>query len=398
MSLVSTLELSAAEGECWDAVVIGAGPAGSVAAYLLARAGGRVLLIERKPLPRYKVCGACLSSSAVALLNQLGLGTLLENLPQVPLERMLLRRGNAGCVIPLRTHSGPGYAIAREDLDEALARAAVGAGAELVLGSTGHVQATSAPRCEQRRVRLHGSGQTAHVVTRTVILATGLGGLARTTNHELPERVERRARVGIGGTFSVEDGGTCPAEAILMAVGRHGYLGAVRLADGRINLAAAVDRPWLRQCGGASQAAQRLLHENGLPHEWLSTASDWSGTPALTRRPLRVASWRVLVAGDAAGYAEPFTGEGMTWAIGAGRAAAQLTLAALDHWSEQIEMRWQSWYTRMLRGRQRRCQRLAEWLRHPWIVDFGVRAAGQLPRVAALVARRIHQPVAESFP
>src|SRR5690606_7579051 len=114
VSLVSTLELSAAEGECWDAVVIGAGPAGSVAAYLLARAGGRVLLIERKPLPRYKVCGACLSSSAVALLNQLGLGTLLENLPQVPLERMLLRRGNAGCVIPLRTHSGPGYAIARE--------------------------------------------------------------------------------------------------------------------------------------------------------------------------------------------------------------------------------------------------------------------------------------------
>ena len=49
----------------WDAVVIGAGPAGSVAASLLARTGRRTLLVERATFPRTKVCGGCLAPAGV---------------------------------------------------------------------------------------------------------------------------------------------------------------------------------------------------------------------------------------------------------------------------------------------------------------------------------------------
>ena len=58
-----------AGSETWDVVIIGAGPAGSLAAVLLARAGQRVLLLERQKFPRAKVCGCCLNQRAQQLLQ-----------------------------------------------------------------------------------------------------------------------------------------------------------------------------------------------------------------------------------------------------------------------------------------------------------------------------------------
>ena len=62
----------------WDALVIGAGPAGSVTARELARRGRRVLLVDRATFPRSKVCGGCLNGAAIRTLERLGLGRVLE--------------------------------------------------------------------------------------------------------------------------------------------------------------------------------------------------------------------------------------------------------------------------------------------------------------------------------
>lgn len=66
--------------ENWDVVVIGAGPAGSLAALLLARSGHQVLLLERQKFPRAKVCGCCLNQRAQLLLQRADLLTGLRNL------------------------------------------------------------------------------------------------------------------------------------------------------------------------------------------------------------------------------------------------------------------------------------------------------------------------------
>ena len=60
----------------FDAVIVGAGPAGSVCAMELARLGRAVLLVERENFPRYKVCGGCLSAASVEILESLGLSSL----------------------------------------------------------------------------------------------------------------------------------------------------------------------------------------------------------------------------------------------------------------------------------------------------------------------------------
>ena len=69
-------------GTNWDVVVIGAGPAGAFAAYRLARRGLSVLLVEKLMLPRYKVCGCCLSNASVQLLEELA-PELLSLQPQL---------------------------------------------------------------------------------------------------------------------------------------------------------------------------------------------------------------------------------------------------------------------------------------------------------------------------
>ena len=74
----------------WPVVVVGAGPAGALAALGLARQGVPVLLVERRRFPRWKVCGACLSGQALAALAEAGQAPLLDRLGARPLRSVQL--------------------------------------------------------------------------------------------------------------------------------------------------------------------------------------------------------------------------------------------------------------------------------------------------------------------
>ena len=94
------------DASVWDAVVIGAGPAGALAARQLALGGARVLLVEKARFPRWKICGACLNGHALDALGAAGLGSLVDRLGAVGLREF--RVGIGGGMIPIALPVGGG--------------------------------------------------------------------------------------------------------------------------------------------------------------------------------------------------------------------------------------------------------------------------------------------------
>jgi flavin-dependent dehydrogenase len=124
-SLAATLDLNAAAATPWHVVIVGGGPAGSAAAIPLARRGLRVLLIDRDTLPRWKVCGCCLSVAALGELRLLGFEDVTRQpLHAIRLETVHVVASRHSSRLPL-----PGGAVlSREALDKALVRQAIEAG------------------------------------------------------------------------------------------------------------------------------------------------------------------------------------------------------------------------------------------------------------------------------
>ena len=107
-----------------DIAVIGAGPAGSCAAIAAARAGARVVLVDRSTMPRAKVCGCCLAASGVASLEGAGAGEALAD--AVPLRAIRVTSGARAMTLAREA----GVAIGREELDARLVALARRAGAD----------------------------------------------------------------------------------------------------------------------------------------------------------------------------------------------------------------------------------------------------------------------------
>lgn len=120
----------------FDVIIVGAGPAGSSAAILLARAGWSVALIEKKRFPRRKVCGECIAASNIPLLEALGIGPAFEAGAGPELRKVALMRGDSKVVadLPAANHEKYlwGRALGRETLDTLLLEQARSAGAEVL--------------------------------------------------------------------------------------------------------------------------------------------------------------------------------------------------------------------------------------------------------------------------
>ncbi|MEQ1857943.1 MAG: NAD-binding protein, partial [Longimicrobiales bacterium] len=189
------------------------------------------------------------------------------------------------------------------------------------------------------------------------------------------------ARVGLGCDMPAA-GYPVPVGELHMAMGRGGYAGLVRLETGALNVAAAVDPDAL---AGSSPhgLVNAILVGAGLPPLPSHDAERWRGTPPLTRVGGDYGAERMLRLGDAAGYVEPFTGQGMSWAIADGRAAAALALRAVEGWSDALLAEWRLYRGVRRRESERLCRALAWALRRPWMVSAGVRVLGLAPALAA---------------
>jgi flavin-dependent dehydrogenase len=411
-TLPATLSAGAAAATPWQCIVIGAGPAGSAAALRLAAQGWRVLLIDRSSMPRRKVCGCCLSPVAYAELQMLE--SLLPaqhdtagRIPATPLAGVSLAAAGRVARIPLPS----GGVISRETLDTHLVQQAIAAGAHWLpevlvtaLGEgpgTGSTALRPSPLTITTRLLDSSAGDAAlHLQAEMVVLATGLAASVRLPTAGDPAESPRRhvaaqSRIGIGATLPPE-ASDLPAGELLMAVAEQGYCGLVRLEDGRIDLAAAVDKRLLAQAGSPAAAAGAIVNQGcgpgdrRVPSAASLAAATFRATPALTHAASLVVgkAGRIFRVGDAAGYVEPFTGEGIGWALASARvlaAAASAPEYAAALATAEIASRYGNLHRRLLGAHHARCRRVAWAVRRPGLVGGAVRLAQCFPWAAGHV-------------
>ena len=182
----ATLTLDEACDRTWSVVVIGAGPAGALAAHELARRGCAVLLVDKAHFPRDKACGCCLNGAALAQLEACGLGDLVERAGAVRLRDMRVSGGFAGATLALPKS----VALSRAALDAALVRRAVAAGAHFLLGTAARIGAVEEGL---RHVALGTDSRNCRA--SIVVVADGLAGSALKDMPEFTWHVRVQARL-----------------------------------------------------------------------------------------------------------------------------------------------------------------------------------------------------------
>ena len=221
-----------------------------------------------------------------------------------------------------------------------------------------------------------------------MIVADGLAGTALRDWPGWTSTARPDARVGLGVHLPATHplARTLDDRAITMLCGRRGYLGLVRLEDGGIDLAAAADRAALKSHGGAGRLARAIAADAGVRFDD-AEAWPWRVTPPLTRSRARLAAPGLFVVGDAAGYVEPFTGEGMAWALAGGVAVVPHVTAAIDAGplakGQTSGSAWPRTHRRVVARRQRGCRAVAALLRRPRLTRAAVGVLATVPALAS---------------
>jgi flavin-dependent dehydrogenase len=307
----------------------------------------------------------------------------VESLDAVPLSSLLVGAAGRTARVPLPES----VAVSRESFDIALIRAACEAGATFLPETSAFVgSAVNA----SRTVRLRQADGVLETRARIVLAADGLAGrLLRSSGFDSP--AEEGSRVGAG--VVVENAPEAYAPGVIhMACADGGYVGLVRVEHDRLNVAAAFEVEFIKARGGLGPAAAAVLRAAGFPPLPGCETLHWRGTPALTRQATHVGADRAFVLGDAAGYVEPFTGEGMAWALTSAVALAPIVDRALDRYDASCERAWTRTYNRIVRRRQYVCRLLAAGLRRPALLSWAVAVVSAMPGVANPFVRHINLP------
>ena len=307
----------------FDAMIVGAGPAGSSAAILLARAGWSVALVEKQRFPRRKVCGECIAASNIPLLNALGIGAAFAATAGPELRHVALMRGERRVVADVPPASPAhrwGRALGRETLDTLLLEQARSSGAHVL------------QPCSVQSVRGSAGGwqvllrDVESEQTRTVSAAVAID--AHGSWEALPSARplhKARARSDLFA-FKANFRGAALPEGLLPVLCFNGGYGGMVVADGDVTtLACCIRRDRLDACRSASsglragEVVEALLKRECVGvHDALCGAvreGAWLASgpldPGVRLRP----SDEMFRIGNAAGEAHPIIGEGMSMAL-----------------------------------------------------------------------------------
>jgi geranylgeranyl reductase family protein len=330
--------VSRTNNDPYDVLVIGAGPAGASAAYWLAQRGRRVLAVEKKRFPREKTCGDGLTPRAVRQLHDLGLAERLEGSQRFD----GLRSIGHGVTLELAWPEHPdfpsyGYVVRRRELDEMVVERAVKAGATVRHGAEAVAPVLENGLLAGAAVSQDGSSSPEPIRARYVIVADGANsrfgralGTARDRSYPLGMAIRGyftspyHDEPWIESHLDLRDRG-----------GAHlpGYGWIFPVGDGTVNVGVGL----LSTFAGWKQINTTHLMEafcETAPARWGLSPETATCAPIGGRLPTggsvtpRVGP-TFVVAGDAAGFVNPFNGEGISVAYETGRLAADAVDLAL---------------------------------------------------------------------
>lgn len=313
-----------------DILIIGAGPAGSSAAYFLARAGLKPVIADQEKFPRDKVCGDGLTPRSATMMEKLGLRQKLEGRYRtIRAVRMTSPFGTqTDMEMPKECFGGSGYVVPRLELDDMLLRNAREAGAEFL---EAHRLVAIEPGPEKLICRFSNG---VEIAARVIIAADGANSIVR-RRLKLDHRTERHGAWAIRTYYSgVEQQAPdafeiCWDRELLPAYGWF-----FPMENNRANVGLGIREDDLRKSGKKlPELFEEFVTQNPRMQRELRNAKP-EGRPRGHYLPFGsfvddLVGDRVIFTGDAAGFIHPLTGEGIEYAMESGEAAANTLLAAL---------------------------------------------------------------------
>jgi geranylgeranyl reductase family protein len=353
--------------EIFDVAIVGGGPAGSSCAAFCALAGLRTLVLEREKFPREKVCGDCLNPSCWPVLERLALAQQVRDLPHSRLdlvEFIAIDGHKVGIDLPTGDDDCE-LSVKRSLFDDLLMRRAGELGAHVREETT----VTALDHNANWKIET-AIGESFSA--RILIGADGRNSTVARLRNLLPrparERVALQAHVPLPRNFG---------RRIVLQFLREGYSGQAPVNDAELNLCLV----------GTPPTISRLRH---WAERHFEINQPWHTITPLTRLPVSCAHENLLFIGDAARVVEPFTGEGIYYALRSGEFAANAITKIVRGEDRQSALRE---FTRacaeMYRGRlwiNRLARAAVLW---PRIGSLFVRSAQIQPAILKLLTAKI---------
>jgi geranylgeranyl reductase family protein len=303
--------------QIFDVAIVGGGPAGSSCASFCSMAGLRTVVLEREKFPREKVCGDCLNPSCWPVLERLNAAQTVRNLPHSKLTSVkFIAIGGCEVIVNLPTGDDCELSVKRSLFDDLLLQRAREVGAEV------REQTTVTTLSQNGGWKIQtGSSEDFHA--RILIGADGRNSTVARLCNLLPrparERVALQAHVSLPPNFG---------NRIVLQFLREGYSGQAPINETELNLCLVGTPPTI------SRLRKWAEHQFQLPAK-----QHWRTITPLTRSPVPCARDNLFFVGDAARVVEPFTGEGIYYALGSGELAANAIAKILRGADRQLVLR-----------------------------------------------------------